>query len=53
MPTSEADLRAYCAGQNIRRGYEDKIRAELRPVSWEEAGRLFFRAALEPDGGGA
>jgi glycosyltransferase involved in cell wall biosynthesis len=32
-----------------RRGHEDKIRSEFRAHSWEDAGRQFFRAALETD----
>jgi glycosyltransferase involved in cell wall biosynthesis len=54
-PTDEnvwlSELRRWILDPAARRGYEDKIRAEFRPVSWEEAGRLFFRAALGPDGG--
>jgi glycosyltransferase involved in cell wall biosynthesis len=54
-PTDEeawlTHLRRWIIDPASRRGYEDKIRAEFRPVSWEEAGRLFFRAALERDDG--
>jgi glycosyltransferase involved in cell wall biosynthesis len=53
-PTDEAAwldlLRRWIIDPAARRSYEDKIRAEFRPVSWEEAGRLFFRAALGTDG---
>jgi glycosyltransferase involved in cell wall biosynthesis len=56
-PTDEdawlSELRRWILDPAARRGYEDKIRAEFRPVSWEEAARLFFRAALEADGGDA
>jgi glycosyltransferase involved in cell wall biosynthesis len=55
-PTDEkvwlGELRRWIREPAARSGYEDKIKAGFRPVSWEQAGRLFFRAALERDGGG-
>jgi glycosyltransferase involved in cell wall biosynthesis len=45
------EVRRWIVDPAARRGYEDKIRAEFRPVSWEEAGRLFFGAALGTDAG--
>jgi glycosyltransferase involved in cell wall biosynthesis len=48
-----SELRRWILDPASRRAYEEKIRAGFRPVSWEEAGRQFFRAALEPDAGGA
>ena len=55
-PTDEEawlrEVRRWILDPAARRGYEDKIRAGFRPVSWEEAGRAFFRAALEADMGG-
>jgi glycosyltransferase involved in cell wall biosynthesis len=54
-PTAEEawlrEVRRWIVDPASRRGYEDKIRSEFRAVSWEEAGRLFFHAALEAGGG--
>ncbi len=54
-PTDEEawldEVRRWIIDPASRHGYEDKIRTAFRPVSWEEAGRLFFRAALGADGG--
>jgi glycosyltransferase involved in cell wall biosynthesis len=54
-PTDEAawldHLRRWIIDPASRRSYENKIRAEFRPASWQEAARLFFRAALEAGAG--
>jgi glycosyltransferase involved in cell wall biosynthesis len=50
-PTDEeawlSELRRWILDPMARRGYEDKIRAEFRSMSWDEAARRFFLAALD------